>query len=172
MSPTPAPTLTTDRLVLRGPEARDLAAFVDFFARSPRNRHNRFDDAGAWRLFAAVIGHWHLRGWGMWTLATPDDTPAGLVGCLQFAEWPEPEIAWFVWDGFEGRGFATEAARAARTCAYGRFGWTTAVSYIDADNAASVRVAEKLGARIEPGAPHPGTDPTLVWRHPAPTETP
>ena len=168
MSATPAPRLVTDRLILRGPEARDLDAFDAFFADSPRNRHNRLDAAGAWRLFAAVIGHWHLRGWGLWTLALPDDGPAGLVGCLQFAEWPEPEIAWFVWDGHEGRGYATEAARAARACAYARFGWSTAVSYIDADNAPSIRVAQKLGARIEPGARHPGSDPTLVFRHPPP----
>lgn len=165
-----APTLHTDRLTLRAPAARDLEAFIDFFT-SDRAAlgGNQMGEADAWRLFAAVIGHWHLRGFGMWTLTRRGaDTPAGLVGCLQFPEWPEREIGWFLWDGFTGQGYATEAARAVRAHAYAVLGWTTAVSYIGVNNAPSIRLAERLGAIPEPDAPYPGVEPSVVYRHPAP----
>jgi RimJ/RimL family protein N-acetyltransferase len=163
------PVLTTSRLILRGPSPEDTEAFVAFFS------GQRAAECGmamprpeAWRLFATALGHWHLRGHGMWTVTRRDDpAPIGMVGCLRMDDWPEDEIGWFLWDGAEGRGYATEAARAARDCAYGRFGWRTAVSYIDAGNHRSIRVAERLGAIPEPGAPHPNGDaPTVVMRHP------
>ncbi|MGQ0567736.1 MAG: GNAT family N-acetyltransferase [Gemmobacter sp.] len=166
-----APTLVTPRLTLRAPQARDAEPFIGFFTGARAGSFGMWmPRPDAWRLFATAIGHWTLRGFGMWTVTrSGDDTPLGLVGCLRMDDWPENEIGWFLWDGAEGQGIATEAALAARTCAYDRFGWTTAVSYIDASNTRSVRVAERLGATPEPGAPHPNGDaPTIVMRHPAP----
>ena len=170
MNATPAPALETDRLRLRGPEPRDLEPFIAFFTSDRAAASgNLFDRPGAWRLFAATIGHWHLRGFGPWTVTLkPADDPIGLVGCLRFDDWPENEIVWFLWEGVEGQGYATEAARAARRQAYRGYGWRTAVSYIAPTNARSIRVAERLGARPDPGAPHPGTGPQIVYRHPAP----
>ena len=52
--------------------------------------------------------------------------------------------------GFEGHGFATEAARAARAHAYGTLGWPTAVSYVDADNHRSAALALRLGCTEDP----------------------
>ena len=61
---------------------------------------------------------------------------------------------------------ATEAAVAARDWAYATHGLAPLVSLIDAGNAASIRVAEKLGARIEgPHTPNDGK-PIMRWRHP------
>jgi RimJ/RimL family protein N-acetyltransferase len=165
------PVLTTERLVLRPPAAADVEPAIAFFT---GDRAAEFGPglsrAEAWRLFAVVIGHWTLRGHGMWTVARRDDpAPLGLVGCLRMDNWPEDEIGWFLWDGAEGQGYATEAALAARACAYDRFGWSTAVSYIDAGNTRSIRVAERMGARPDPAAPHPNGDaPTVVMRHPGP----
>jgi RimJ/RimL family protein N-acetyltransferase len=172
MTATPAPRLETARLVLRGPEPEDLEPFLQFFT-SGRAGPNRLDRPDAWRLFATVIGHWHLRGFGCWTVTRRgSDAPIGLVGGLKLENWPEREIGWFLWDGAEGRGYATEAARAALDHAFGALGWPTAVSYIDTDNHRSIRVAERLGAKVDPDADHPGDDPLLVYRHPAPETVP
>lgn len=163
------PKLHTDRLILRGPEATDWPAFRDYFA-SDRSVHTGGpkDAKSAWIFFAAEIGHWHLHGFGMWTV-TLDDTPIGLVGCWYPDQWPEKEIGWLMWDGFEGHGYAHEAAQAVRAHCYGPFGWTTAVSYIHRDNTRSIALAERLNCTRDSAAVHPNPD-ALVFRHPAPQE--
>ncbi len=163
------PVLQTDRLTLRGPEAGDWPAFREFFA-TDRSAYTGGpkDEKQAWTLFAAEIGHWHLHGFGMWTV-TLDDTPIGLVGCWYPAGWPEKEIGWLIWDGHEGHGYAQEAATATRAHCYGALAWTTAVSYIRADNARSIALAKRLGCTLDTDASHPNPD-ALVYRHPAPLE--
>ena len=71
-----------------------------------------------------------------------------------------------LWDRAEGRGIAFEAIRAVRAHAYRTLGWPGAVSYIEPENARSIRLAERLGCvRVDEPTPYPGG---LVWRHPAP----
>jgi RimJ/RimL family protein N-acetyltransferase len=67
----------------------------------------------------------------------------------------------------EGQGFAFEAARATVAHAFRDLGWDTAVSYIDPDNARSIALAERLGARPDPDA-RPNEPGLLVYRHPRP----
>ena len=81
---------------------------------------------------------------------------------------PSPRSAGWSCAAAEGRGIAAEAARALRDWAYAAQGWTTLVSYIDPENARSIRLAERLGARLDPDAPHPDGRPCLVYRHPGP----
>ena len=63
---------------------------------------------------------------------------------------------------------SSEAARALRDWAYATQGWTTLVSHVHPENARSIRLAERLGARLDPSAPHPEDDPCIVYRHPGP----
>ncbi|KNG94495.1 GNAT family N-acetyltransferase [Pseudaestuariivita atlantica] len=162
--------LETERLILRRPGARDTDRAVAFFT-SDRARHvgGPYTPGAAWRHFAAEVGHWDLLGFGMWAFcARGDDTALGLAGPWCPGDWPETEIGWVTFEGGEGKGFAFEAADAALDHAFGTLGWPTAVSYIDADNARSRTLAERLGARIDPDAPQPRPDaPCLVYRHPA-----
>lgn len=167
------PVLRTDRLTLRGPEARDFPAFRDYFLsqRSIYTGGPHADSRQAWMLFAAELGHWDLHGFGMWTVVH-GDTPIGLVGCWYplggyDGGWPEHELGWLLWDGYEGQGYAREATVAARAAAYGQFGWTTAVSYIAPANARSIALAERLGCIRDGAAVKPKPD-TLVYRHPSP----
>lgn len=167
---TVAPVIETARLVLRGPAARDLPAFTDYYG-SARSRFTGgpMDAADAWRVFASVIGHWTLRGFGLWTVtARGSDEALGLVGCLEPLGRPEQEIAWSLYAGAEGHGYATEAAAAARAHAYAALGWTTAVSYIAPENTRSSAVARRLGCTIDPAATVPEGMACDVYRHPAP----
>ena len=163
------PVLTTDRLTLRAPQAGDWPAWRDF-ATGPRAQYigGPFTDPGAaWRGFGHVIGHWVLRGFGMFVFTLRgEDAPLGMAGPWYPDAWPEHEIGWTVWTAAaEGRGLAHEAARAARAFAFDRLGWDTAVSYIAPENARSIALASRLGAQPDPAAAHPGTDPCLVFRH-------
>ena len=60
----------------------------------------------------------------------------------------------------QGRGYAAEAAAACMDDAVDRLGWDDVIHCIDRDNAASVRLAERLGSawrkEIVPPKPYDG----------------
>ena len=169
------PTLRTERLVLRAPEAGDWPAFRDFL-HSDRARFIRTGEmtpALAWRSFGHFVGHWVMRGFGSFVYhRAGDPAPLGATGPWFPEGWPEREIGWTVWSlEAEGHGFAAEAARAAIAHAFRDLGWDTAVSYVDPENHRSVALAERLGARRDPEAPSaPAFEGALVFRHPRPEE--
>ncbi|WP_373355712.1 GNAT family N-acetyltransferase [Pseudoroseicyclus sp. CXY001] len=168
--------LETQRLVLRRPNAGDWPAAREFFL-SPRSAGigGPVSVGAAWRALAAEIGHWEMRGYGMWAVTRreeghDDDRAIGLVGPWFPADWPETEVGWMIWaPDVEGKGYAFEAAQAAIAHAWAVLGWETIVSYIDPDNARSIALAERLGAAHDPQAEVPRPDkPCLVYRHPRP----
>lgn len=160
--------LETARLVLRRLASRDAGGYIAF-CRSRRARHSLGVKSAdeAWRAFGLELGHWELRGYGMFAVTEKGggDTCLGIVGPWFPAGWPEREIGWLMWPEGEGRGYAEEAARAARDHAFDTLGWDTAVSYIADGNARSIALAERLGAVLDPGAPTLSAD-ALVYRHP------
>lgn len=163
-------TLETERLILRKPHGRDWDAFRNFALSGGMDLINGGVDEGqAWRQFASELGHWEIRGFGMWAVTFKgSDTAVGLVGPWYPVDWPDTEIGWAVFPGAEGKGIAFEAALAARIHAYDTLGWTRIVSNIAPDNARSIRLAERLGAKVDTDAKQPKPDePCLVYVHPA-----
>lgn len=161
------PVIGTERLILRAPRADDLDATAAFMA-TERARFigGPVDRATAWRQLCVAAGHWMLRGYGMWTLETRDTgAVAGRVGLIFHDGWPEPELGWQVYDGFEGKGLAEEAARAARDAAPALGLDRPLVSLIAPDNARSIRLAERLGAVLEAEGSLLG-HACLIYRHP------
>ena len=160
-------TLTTDRLTLRTPAEEDFEAVARFVMDSPRTGFvggAAADRWQAWRGFLTSIGHWGLRGYGFFTVLR-DGAPVGRVGLVNHIMWDEPELGWQLFDGHEGKGYATEAAQAVRDWAARAHGLRRPISYIHPDNAASARVASRLGATVERETVLLGT-PVQVWRHP------
>ncbi|MDX2482855.1 MAG: GNAT family N-acetyltransferase [Pseudodonghicola sp.] len=165
------PVIETKRLILRGPEAGDYpdfkSTFTSYRARFMGGPLNPYE---SWMLYAAEIGHWQIRGYGMWMIHDKaSDETYGMAGGWKPAMWPEPEIAWVIWPDKAGKGFALEATHAVRRFLYQQKGWTTAVSYIDPMNLDSIRLAERLGAVKDNDAQSvDGSD--AVYRHPAPAK--
>lgn len=161
------PVINTDTLILRGYRETDFYPFAAFaasersrFVGGPQDRH------AAWRSFMAAIGHWALRGYGMWMVEHRESQQvAGRVGVILNDGWHEPELGWHIYDGFEGKGLAFEACVAARTYAAQHFGINPLMSYIDAGNTRSVRLAERLGCEFERDVEVVG-NPCQLWRHP------
>ncbi|WP_299722805.1 GNAT family N-acetyltransferase [uncultured Tateyamaria sp.] len=166
---TSIPTLTTDRLILRAPAPKDVPAFATFYASdAARFVGGPLSEAETWRYQCQVIGHWSMRGYGRWMVTLKDDDAAiGLVGLHNPLDWPEPEVGWYIWSG-TGKGYATEAGRAARDYAYDTLGWDTLVSMIVSGNDASVRVATQMGAVRVEDHHHPVHGAMEVYRHPGP----
>ena len=169
---TPIPTISTERLTLRAPEQRDFPGFAAFFA-SERSKFvgGPVPAEQSWRMLAVELGHWQLRGYGRWAVEeTATGRFAGIIGLWNPDGWPEPEIGWDLMDGFEGKGYATEAARAARDYAYDVLGWPTAISLVAPGNDGSRRVAQRLGATQDGLFTHERFGTLEIWRHPAPSE--
>ena len=165
------PTLVTERLILTAPDGSDWPDFErEFTSDRAQYTTGALGPTMAWIVMASEIGHWHINGFGMFRVvdkATGDNL--GFVGPYRPATWPENELGWVLWERAEGRGIAREAAAATRAWAYRTLGWETAVSYIDKNNARSIRLAEHLGCKVDPDAPQNGKD-NLVYRHPSPAE--
>jgi RimJ/RimL family protein N-acetyltransferase len=145
-------SVETERLRLRQFRQADLDAYAAIvadpetmaFMGGPRNRTR------AWRDIAWCLGHWTLRGYGLWAAEEKaSGALIGRIGLLYPEGWPGLEVGWLVARSHWGRGLATEGGRAALDYAYETVGAEHVISLIHPDNAASIRVAEKLGETRE-----------------------
>ncbi|WP_342076537.1 GNAT family N-acetyltransferase [Yoonia sp. SS1-5] len=164
---TPAPTLTTSRLILRGPQKRDLAPFTKWLTESERMDQLGGNDTvgNAWRGFLAGIGHWNWHGYGFFTVTERRTGVAtGRVGILNHVEWPQPELAWHMFDGFEGRSYAFEAACAVRDWAGRTLGLEPLISLIAPGNTRSLALATRLGC-VEEGREMVQDEAVIMFRH-------
>lgn len=165
---TSAPVLKTERLILRGPQKGDLPEFTRFMTSAPSMvaMGETVSAQQAWFGFLGGIGHWQWRGFGFFMLERKaDGAPIGRVGLLQHSDWPEVELAWHLFEGAEGQGYATEAARAVRDWAHQAHGIAQLYSYIDRGNLRSQAVARRLGATTD-GTRAPHEPDAEIWIHP------
>ncbi len=165
-----APTLETDRLLLRAPTLDDLEPMAAFYA-SERSRFVGGPQTKelVWRTLAMEAGHWILNGFGRWTLVEKDTgASVGTVGLWHPEGFPERELGWDLFEGATGKGYATEAALAARAHAYDTLGWKTIISLVADENTPSERVAKRLGATFDGNFTHERYGPMRVFRHPGP----
>jgi RimJ/RimL family protein N-acetyltransferase len=133
----------------------DLSAYEDFLA-SERSAGmgGPFDRAAAWGLFCGDIGMWHLFGHGSLMLELTDTKECvGQVSINAGPNFPETELGWLLYEGYEGRGYATKAARVMRDWGFAELKLQTLVSYTSPQNFKSMSVAGRLGGIIDPTAP-------------------
>ncbi|MCI0462083.1 MAG: GNAT family N-acetyltransferase [Gemmataceae bacterium] len=161
-------TLETDRLILRMLRESDLDAYAEMCADPEVMRYigdgQPLARPMAWRNLAMMVGHWSLRGYGLW--AAEERSSGVLVGRIGFWNpegWPGFELGWMLGRPFWGRGYATEGARAALQVAFTQLGQLHVISLIHPDNSASLRVAERLGERLA-GSTEVMGKPALVYR--------
>ncbi|SMR70970.1 Protein N-acetyltransferase, RimJ/RimL family [Aliiroseovarius halocynthiae] len=164
--------LTTDRLILRAPEARDRDAFVGFcmderskWFGGPLTSSDARDAFDTWMSMAdaASQGECYL------SIALRDTGETiGRAGIRSGDDRPEAEIAYALYSSdHEGQGFASEAAVALREWGFGALGLDTLVSYIAPDNHRSAALVLRIGATQDPTAtPWPKYDDLNVFRHP------
>jgi RimJ/RimL family protein N-acetyltransferase len=148
-----APALATERLTLRMLHESDYEEYYELHKDPEVTRYtvraqlNRMD---AWRHLAMVVGHWHLRGFGMWGVFEKETGRlAGRVGFYQPDGWPDFELGWTFGRAFWGKGYATEAARRCVEFAFEEMGRDHLISLIDPANVASIRVAERIGETLQ-----------------------
>lgn len=166
-----APRLETENLILRGPKKSDADTVIAFLQDEKRAAGFGHIPArgDAWRWFTLNVGHWHWHGYGYFVIEQKETgLPCGLCGIWNPESWPEPEIGWVVFEGFEGKGIAFEAASRVRRHAYQDLGFTTITSNIVPGNTRSVALAERLGASYERTYKNEHMGDDMLYRHPGP----
>jgi RimJ/RimL family protein N-acetyltransferase len=144
--------LETPRLVLRQFDERDLEPLAAIYADAETMRYlgtgATLSRGETWRAIAGMLGHWVLRGYGMWAVAErATGLMVGRVGFINPEGWPGFELGWVIVRSRWGRGYAPEAAAVALRYAREELGQEQVISLIRPQNAASIRVAEKIGER-------------------------
>ena len=168
-----AETMRTERLILRPWRDSDIEPFaamnadprvMEFF---PKLATREETEAMVGRLRA----HFEKHGFAMWALELPGVAPfigfAGLVHVSFEAPFtPAVEMGWRLAHAHWGRGYATEAARAALRYGFERLGLPEIVAFAAAGNRRSTRVMEKLGMRYDEHADfdHPRSPPDSPHR--------
>jgi RimJ/RimL family protein N-acetyltransferase len=147
-------TLGSDRLILRMFRESDIDAYAAMCGDPDVMRFlgdgYPLSRADAWRNMAVILGHWQLRGFGLW--AVEERTTGilvGRVGCWCPEGWPGMEIGWALRREYWGRGYATEAAHSVMADAFFRMRLNRLISLIQPGNGPSIAVALRLGMRHE-----------------------
>jgi len=153
------PSLETARLLLRAHRLDDYEpsaamwadeAVVRYISGRPSTRDQ------SWSRLLRYAGHWTLLGYGYWVV---EELATGrFLGEAGFADYHRqiepslegvPELGWALTPGAQGRGYATEAVRAA--IAWGQehlHAFKRTACIIAPENLASIRVAEKAGFQL------------------------
>lgn len=144
-------TISTPRLTLRMFRETDLDAYAAMSADPEVMRHigqgGPIERDLAWRGMAAFVGHWALRGIGMWAIEErATGRLIGRAGFLHPEGWPGCEVGWLLARDAWGRGLAFEAVSAAIAHGRAALGVGALISLIRPDNTRSARLAERLGA--------------------------
>jgi RimJ/RimL family protein N-acetyltransferase len=147
-------TLRTERLLLRQFREDDLEAYAAICADPEVMRYlgegKPLSRSEAWRQMAMILGHWTLRGYGLW--AVEERASGALIGRIGFFEpegWPGFELGWMLRRTSWGKGYATEGAGCALAHAFTVMGRERVISLIHPGNRASIRVAERLGETLQ-----------------------
>lgn len=164
-------TRETPRLILRPPVEADLDAYIEIHGDPEIRKHltivgGRGGRVAAWRTLALVVGHWHLRGYGQWTVVERSTGQIiGRAGLWNPEGWPGLEVGWVIGRPHWGNGYATEAAQAAVDFAFESTSTDRVISLIQPDNHRSIRVAEKIGQRFEGTTSLEGTEMLVYAIH-------
>jgi RimJ/RimL family protein N-acetyltransferase len=171
------PTLATERLILRGHREADFEAVLAMWQDPVVGRHFHGRSAtreDCWGRFLRGFGHWALRGYGLFAVEEKaSGAYVGMVGafevCREMAPRRDdmPEVGWTLGSPFHGKGYATEAVRAALAWTDFKLDYREMFCIVAPANRGSIRVAEKCG--FAPWYDTVYADaPTLVMKRAAP----
>jgi len=149
------PSMNTGRLLLRAFEIDDLDPFAAMVADIDVIQHATYDGTTmtrtqAWNWLCLMLGHWHMRGFGIWGMEEKSSGELiGRIG-LQFLDWFEDvELVWMLAKSAWGKGYAAEGARATIDFGMNNLKLPRVAAVIHQENQPSIRLAERLGMEME-----------------------
>lgn len=171
---TQAPTLETERLILRAHRLEDFAPSAAMWGDEDVARFiggRPFTPEEVWQRMLRYPGHWALLGFGYWVLEEKGTGAfvgeAGFLNLNRAIDPPfgdAPEGGWVLAPTAHGKGYATEAMARAAAWIGADFGAGRTVCMISPQNGPSLRVAEKLGYRQYAETAYKGSPTVLMER--------
>ena len=164
-------TLETERLLLRpltGDDFDDYAAMMaDPEVTAGLAAETMGNDPGdAWRSLAMFIGHREIRGYSHWALVEKASGEfVGRVGPWRPHGFPGLGVGWCLSRRFWGRGYASEAGRAAVAHCFSELAAEKVISLILPDNTRSIIVAERIGHTYLGDIEYRGRNALLYGQH-------
>lgn len=148
------PRIESARLRMRGFVDADIDRYAAWLGDEETSRYiggKALDRADAWRSMSMMMGHWVLRGYGMWAVVEKSSGDlVGRVGLWNPESWPGIECGWLIAPDKRKLGYAQEAAATAIEWGRSALGLQRVLSIIHVDNVASIKTAVALGeARVE-----------------------
>src|SRR5512140_3100369 len=149
---TEIPTLVTTRLLQRpwrlddAPALFEIMQEQDIFQYFPPSTPPTLEKAE--RYITHQLSHWEKFGYGHWAVETLGGELAGWNGLEFLPDTGETEVGYILSCRFRGRGYATEAARAAVQFGFQKACLESIIGLVHRDNLASIRVLEKCGLRF------------------------
>ncbi|WP_420126891.1 GNAT family N-acetyltransferase [Longimicrobium sp.] len=172
-STSPAPILRTERLILSGHTLADFDECLAMWADPHVTVHiggRPSTEEEVWARVLRYAGMWALLGYSYWLVRERESgRMVGEVGLADFHRdvtppLGAPEAGWVLATWAHGRGFATEAVRAALSWADAQLAAPRTVCMIAPANTASIRVAEKCGFRESLRTTYKGDDSVIYER--------
>lgn len=170
------PVVATERLVLRGHALDDFTAFAEMWADPAVTRFiggAPLSQEESWGKFLRTFGQWTLMGFGFWSVV--ERQSGRRIGELGFLEGKRditpslagtPECGWAFVPSVHGRGFASEALRAALGWGNDHFGKVRMACMIAPENAPSLKLAAKFGFREAHRTLYKGEPTVVLYRDP------
>src|SRR5260370_4504123 len=171
------PVIETERLRLRGHRPEDFADCAAMWADPVVTRYvggKPLSEEEAWARTLRCVGHWAWLGFGYWVVE--EKATGNFAGEMGFSDWKReidpslkgvPELGWILATRVHGKGYATEAVRAA--IAWGDANICTAqpalgkmVCIIHPKHARSLRAADKCGFHPAHTTAYKG-EPTILF---------
>ena len=173
-----APTLETERLVLRAFRRDDLDAHAATLGDAEVMRHlggqgtSRED---AWRKLMMAVGQWPLLGFGYWAVESRHDGRlVGQAGLCDFERGLDPDISGYPELGYifdrsvHGQGIAREACRAILDWARDSLPPSPIWAIISPQNQPSLNLAGRLGFERVCDSTYHDEPITILKRPPTP----
>jgi RimJ/RimL family protein N-acetyltransferase len=144
--------IETERLRLRMLRDSDLDNLAALFADPDVMRYvgngQPADRIEAEKALASIIAHWDRHGFGRWAIEEKGSGEFVGYGGLR-SLLGTPEVVYHLAKRYWGKGFATEMARAFLRFGFTEKGFDRIVAIAKPENAASIRVMEKVGMHFE-----------------------
>lgn len=146
------PILETERLILCELDIeRDLDAWAEMMTDEDTVRYiggQTMNRCQTWRYMAMVLGHYQVRGYGMYSVIEKSSGDwVGRIGPWYPEGWLAPEIAWTIHPNYTRKGYVSEAGKACVDYAFGTLSWDKVIHVIAEGNIGSMKTAEAVGSK-------------------------
>ena len=168
--------IKTERLIMAPHTPRDFADVAAMWADPTVARYINGKPSTreeSWSRLLRYAGHWATMGFGYWAVRdAASGRFVGDVGLSEFRREITPsmegvgEAGWVLASWAHGKGFATEAVKAALGWYESQFGPLRTVCMITPENEVSLRVADKSGYRAFAHTLYKGEPVILLERNP------